>query len=99
MNDIPSDSIRKPILGCIADDVTGATDLAINLVQGGMCVVQVLGIPHHDELSEIDADAIVVALKTRSIPKRTGGRSIARRVGSLAGNGHPAILLQVLFDV
>ncbi len=63
-------SNRKPILGCIADDVTGATDLAINLVQGGMRVVQILGEPCGDLLSHVDdVDAVVVALKSRSIPK------------------------------
>lgn len=56
-------------LGCIADDVTGATDLAINLVQGGMRVVQLLDVPTVKELQDIEADAVVVALKTRSIPK------------------------------
>lgn len=64
-----SNSKRKLMLGCIADDVTGATDLAINLVQGGMCVVQVLGVPSAEELATLDADAVVVALKTRSLPK------------------------------
>lgn len=59
---------RTPILGCIADDVTGATDLAINLVQGGLSVIQIMGVPTSEELDQIDADAIVVALKTRSIP-------------------------------
>ncbi len=63
-----NNSKRTPVLGCIADDVTGATDLAINLVQGGMCVVQLLGIPSVDELAQLDADAVVVGLKTRSIP-------------------------------
>ncbi|MEM1109625.1 MAG: 3-oxo-tetronate kinase [Planctomycetota bacterium] len=58
-----------PVLGCIADDVTGATDLAINLVQGGMRVVQVMGVPNAETLQQAtEADAIVVALKTRSIP-------------------------------
>lgn len=61
---------RRPMLGCIADDVTGATDLAINLVQGGMCVVQLLGVPTAQEVAELDADAVVIALKTRSIPKQ-----------------------------
>lgn len=57
-----------PVLGCIADDVTGATDLATNLVQGGMRVVQVVGIPDTALLSQLsDVDAVVVALKTRSI--------------------------------
>ena len=63
-----STSNRRPVLGCIADDVTGATDLAINLVQGGMKVVQVLGVPTPEQLKGIDSDAVVVALKSRSIP-------------------------------
>ena len=58
----------EPVLGCIADDVTGATDLAINLVQGGFRVVQFFAIPSAAELAEIDADAVVVGLKTRSVP-------------------------------
>jgi hypothetical protein len=33
------------ILGCIADDFTGATDLANNLVRAGMRVVQTIGVP------------------------------------------------------
>jgi uncharacterized protein YgbK (DUF1537 family) len=54
------------LLGCIADDVTGATDLANNLVRAGMRVVQTFGVP--DAEHKIDADAIVVALKSRTIP-------------------------------
>lgn len=57
----------RPFLGCIADDVTGATDLAINLTQGGMRVVQVFGVPTESQLASLTADALVVALKTRSI--------------------------------
>ena len=54
------------VLGCIADDSTGATDLANNLVRAGMRVVQTIGVPGApiDE----DVDAIVVALKTRTCP-------------------------------
>ncbi|MEM7558756.1 MAG: four-carbon acid sugar kinase family protein, partial [Planctomycetota bacterium] len=60
---------RKPVLGCIADDVTGATDLAINLVNGGWRVVQLLGTPQTESDQELakSADAVVVALKTRSV--------------------------------
>ncbi len=57
--------MSKPVLGCIADDFTGATDLANNLVRGGMRVVQTIGVPD-GALSE-EADAIVVALKSRTI--------------------------------
>lgn len=60
---------HTPLLGCIADDVTGATDLAINLVQGGMRVMQVLGVPDAEAfIHTADFDAIVIALKSRSIP-------------------------------
>ncbi len=34
-----------PLLGCIADDFTGATDLASMLVKNGMRTVQILGVP------------------------------------------------------
>ncbi len=54
-------------LGCIADDFTGATDLANNLVRAGMRTVQVIGVP--DAAAPIpEADAVVVALKSRTIP-------------------------------
>ena len=53
-------------LGCIADDFTGATDLANNLVRAGMRTVQTMGIP--DEPLRGQADAVVVALKTRTLP-------------------------------
>jgi len=57
---------RQPLLGCIADDFTGATDLANNLVRSGMRTVQTIGVPE-DTSPPVDADAIVVALKSRTI--------------------------------
>ena len=54
------------VLGCIADDFTGATDLANNLVRAGMRVVLTVDVPAPAE--EIDADAVVVALKSRTVP-------------------------------
>jgi uncharacterized protein YgbK (DUF1537 family) len=57
---------HPPLLGCIADDFTGATDLANNLVRSGLRTVQTIGVPE-DESAAIDADAIVVALKSRTI--------------------------------
>ena len=53
-------------LGCIADDFTGATDLANNLVRAGMRVTQSIGVPTCALHSE--ADAVVVALKSRTVP-------------------------------
>ena len=53
------------LLGCIADDFTGATDLANNLVRAGMRVVQTIGVPASPLAA--DVDAVVVALKSRTI--------------------------------
>ena len=53
------------LLGCIADDFTGATDLANNLVRAGMRVVQTIGVPSGPLSAEVDA--VVVALKSRTI--------------------------------
>jgi uncharacterized protein YgbK (DUF1537 family) len=56
-------------LGAIADDFTGATDLANNLVRAGMRVVQVIGVPTGPIAAEVDA--VVVALKSRTIAPQT----------------------------
>ncbi len=55
------------LLGCIADDLTGATDLALMLTRGGMRTVQVMDVPGAQ--TKLDGfDAVVVALKTRTCP-------------------------------
>lgn len=58
--------MSQPILGCIADDFTGGTDLASMLVRGGMRTLLVIGVPAGP--IDSDADAIVIALKTRTLP-------------------------------
>ncbi|MDF3832850.1 four-carbon acid sugar kinase family protein, partial [Cupriavidus basilensis] len=60
----------RALLGCIADDFTGATDLANTLVRNGMRTVQTIGVPAGGEaLRGVEqADALVVALKSRTIP-------------------------------
>jgi 3-dehydrotetronate 4-kinase len=55
------------ILGCIADDFTGGTDLAGMLVKHGMRAVQMIGVPHA-EPCPAEVDAVVVALKSRTTP-------------------------------
>src|SRR6218665_2929520 len=57
-------------LGCIADDFTGATDLANNLARAGMRVLQTIGVP--GAAPDTEADAIVVALKSRTTAARRG---------------------------
>src|SRR3954464_10878360 len=54
------------LLGCIADDFTGGTDLAGMLVKSGMRTVQMIGVPSGPPPD--DVDAIVVALKSRTAP-------------------------------
>lgn len=61
-------AVHRPLLGCIADDFTGATDLANILVRGGMRTVQSIGVPDSDLAEFAEADAIVIALKSRTTP-------------------------------
>ena len=57
------------ILGVIADDFTGATDVASMLVRAGLRTVQVIGVPGGAVPAEVAAaDAVVVALKSRTSP-------------------------------
>ncbi len=55
------------LLGCVADDLTGATDLSLMLSREGLRTVQTTGLPEAD-LDLDDVDAVVVALKSRTIP-------------------------------
>lgn len=67
------------LLGCIADDFTGATDLANMLVRGGMRTIQTIGIPAAPLAEEVDA--VVVALKSRTIPAT---EAVAQSLAALA---------------
>ncbi|TWO68451.1 four-carbon acid sugar kinase family protein [Caenimonas sedimenti] len=76
----------RALLGCIADDFTGATDLANNLVRSGMRTVQTIGVPG-DEAATVDADAIVVALKSRTIPAADAVQQSLAALRWLQGQG------------
>ncbi|HQR53764.1 MAG TPA: four-carbon acid sugar kinase family protein [Burkholderiales bacterium] len=54
------------LLGCIADDFTGGTDLAGMLVKAGMRTVQMIGVPQGPVPEGVDA--VVIALKSRTAP-------------------------------
>lgn len=56
------------LLGVIADDFTGATDIASFLVENGLPTVQFNGIPESD--AHVEAQALVISLKSRSCPKQ-----------------------------
>jgi uncharacterized protein YgbK (DUF1537 family) len=81
------------LLGCIADDFTGATDLASMLVRSGMASVQLIGVPG-PRVEAGDAPAVVVALKSRTIP---ADAAIAQSLAALAwlrANGARQILFK-----
>jgi 3-dehydrotetronate 4-kinase len=68
------------LLGAIADDFTGATDLCNTLVRRGMRTVQLIDVPSSE--TEIgDAEAVVVALKSRTIP---AAEAIEKSLSALA---------------
>jgi uncharacterized protein YgbK (DUF1537 family) len=69
---------NKILLGCIADDFTGATDLANNLVRTGFRVTQINGVP--TKPLTVEADAVVIALKSRTIP---AGQAIEQSLAAL----------------
>jgi uncharacterized protein YgbK (DUF1537 family) len=66
------------LLGCIADDSTGASDLANTLARGGMRTVMTIGVP--EVALPDDAEAVVIALKSRTIP---AGEAVAQSLAAL----------------
>jgi len=67
------------LLGAVADDFTGATDLCSMLVRGGMRTVQLIGVPRPGSAAP-EADAVVIALKSRTAPV---GRAVEESLGAL----------------
>jgi 3-dehydrotetronate 4-kinase len=57
------------LFGSVADDFTGASDLADTLVASGLGTILLIGLPEGGRLpaEATDAEAVVFALKTRSI--------------------------------
>ena len=86
-------------LGCIADDYTGASDLASMLSLNGLRTVQTIGVPD-DRLALPEADAIVVSLKSRSIaPDEAVALSLAAEHWLRArGAGHVLFKICSTFD-
>jgi len=66
-------------LGVIADDFTGATDIASFLAQNGLPVIQFSGVPQQD--TDATAQALVISLKSRSCPPE---QAIAQSLAALA---------------
>jgi uncharacterized protein YgbK (DUF1537 family) len=83
------------ILGAIADDFTGATDLASIIAKEGMPVVQLIGVPDADTLSLAgDAAAVVIALKTRTAPRATAVRESLEALSALRSSGAEQVIFK-----
>jgi uncharacterized protein YgbK (DUF1537 family) len=81
-------------LGCIADDYTGASDLANTLTRCGLRTVQTIGVPS-DDLKLPEVDAVVVSLKSRSIE---AGIAVARSRAAekwIRGRGASHVLFKI----
>lgn len=74
------------LLGAIADDFTGATDLANTLVKEGMRAVQAIGVPKAG-LDLGETEAVVVALKSRTTPMQEAVADSLRALDWLRGQG------------
>ena len=81
-------------LGCVADDYTGASDLANTLTKAGLRTVQTIGIPA-DDLALPEVDAVVVALKSRSIPAERAVALSRAADGWLRGRGAAHVMFKV----
>ncbi len=77
------------LLGCIADDFTGASDLANTLARGGMATTLFAGMP-----VTTACEAGVVALKTRSVPAAEAVEQSLRALAWLQGQGAQQILFK-----
>lgn len=82
------------MFGSVADDYTGASDLANTLARAGLRIVQTIGVPS-PELALPDVDAVVVALKSRSIPVEDAIGLSRKAADWLRGQGARHILFKV----
>jgi 3-dehydrotetronate 4-kinase len=82
------------LLGSIADDYTGASDLANTLTKNGLRTVQTVGIPD-PSLALPDVDAVVVSLKIRSVPAAEAVAAATRAERWLRGRGAAHVLYKI----
>jgi uncharacterized protein YgbK (DUF1537 family) len=81
-------------LGCIADDYTGASDLANTLTRAGLRTVQTIGVPS-DDLALPEVDAVVVSLKSRSIEAKLAVDKSRAAETWLRGRGASHVLFKI----
>jgi len=81
-------------LGAIADDYTGASDLASTLAGNGLRVVQTIGVPP-DGIDLPEVDAVVIALKSRSMPADMAVRQSLAADAWLRSKGAAHVLFKI----
>ena len=81
------------LIGAVADDITGATDLSLMLSREGLRTVQIIGLPTEGQTFP-QADAIVIALKSRSIPAEEAVAMSVAAAQALLGAGAEQILFK-----
>lgn len=82
------------LLGAVADDYTGASDLANTFTKAGLRTVQTIGVPRPN-FALPEADAVVVALKSRSIPAADAVRLSRAAAGWLRAHDAAHILFKI----
>jgi uncharacterized protein YgbK (DUF1537 family) len=81
-------------LGCVADDYTGASDLANTLQRNSLRTVQTIGVP--DASLPLDAvDAVVIALKIRSVPAEEAVAAARKAERWLRGRGARHVMYKI----
>ncbi|MDX1506738.1 MAG: 3-oxo-tetronate kinase [Woeseiaceae bacterium] len=73
------------LVGCIADDITGGSDIGSMLASRGMPVTLCLGTPGAEQ--EIESPAVVIALKIRTVPADVAVRQAGKAARWLIERG------------
>ena len=89
---------NKLLLGCVADDFTGAGDIASFLTRGGLRTILISGIPADGDIPK-DADAVVISLKSRTAPVREAVRDTLESIRSLETSGCERFYINIVLPL
>jgi uncharacterized protein YgbK (DUF1537 family) len=87
------------VLGCIADDYTGASDLANTLTRNGLRTIQTIGVPAAGfEIPEVDAAVIAMKIRSIAAEEAVAAARSAYRWLDARGAGHVLYKICSTFD-